>query len=198
MADWRKRRCIGLDALVLLFKKFSNQKMLQNKRVIILAENHYEDLELWYPKLRLIEEGAKVFVAGTGEKRYKGKNGYPLEVDGNIKDFKAKDFDAVIIPGGLAPDKLRRYKEVLDFLRDLNKDGKLIAAICHGPHVLISAGVVRNKNLTCVDAIKDDIVNAGANYFDKEVVVDGNIITSRTPHDLPAFSREIIKALSKR
>lgn len=171
--------------------------MLQNKKVMILAENHYEDLELWYPKLRLSEEGAEIIVAGTGEKTYKGKNGYPLEADGDIKDYNAKDFSAVVIPGGWAPDKLRRYKEVLDFVREMHKNGKVIAAICHAPWVLASAGIVKGKKLTCVSAIKDDVINAGAEYSDKEVVVDGNIITSRMPADLPAFCREIIKALSR-
>ena len=170
---------------------------MTSKKVIIFAENIYEDLELWYPKLRLIEEGAKVVVAGTGEKTYKGKNGYPLEVYGNIKDYKAKDFDAVVIPGGFAPDKLRRYEEVLEFVREMNKSGKVIASICHGPWVLVSAGILKGKKVTCVSAIKDDVMNAGAKYFDKEVVVDGNIITSRMPDDLGAFCREIIKALKK-
>src|SRR3990167_7159349 len=144
-----------------------------------------------------MEEGADVVVAGTGEKTYKGKNGYPLEVDGNIKDYKAKDFDAVVIPGGFAPDKLRRYEEVLEFVREMNKSGKVIASICHGPWVLVSAGILKGKKVTCVSAIKDDVMNAGAKYFDKEVVVDGNIITSRMPDDLGAFCREIIKALKK-
>lgn len=192
MADRRKRRCAGLDALM---DKMT--KMLKNKKVIIFAENIYEDLELWYPKLRLTEEGAKVIAAGTGEKTYKGKNGYPLEVDGNIKDYKAKEFDAVIIPGGFAPDKLRRHKEVLDFVREMHKDGKVIAAICHAGWVLASAGIAKGKKVTCVSAIKDDMANAGAEYSDKEVVVDGNIITSRKPDDLPAFCREIIRVLSK-
>ncbi len=171
--------------------------MLKDKKIIILAEAYYEDLELWYPKIRLMEEGAKVLVAGTGEKQYKGKKGYPLEVDGSIKDFNSKDFDAIIVPGGWAPDKLRRYREVLDFIRQMNLQNKVIAAICHAPWVLISAGIVKGKNMTCVNAIKDDVSNAGALYHDKEVVVDGNLITSRTPADLGAFCREIIKALSK-
>ena len=172
-------------------------KIFQNKKVMILAENIYEDLELWYPKLRLAEEGAKVVVAGTGEKTYKGKNGYPLEVDGNIKDFKAKDFDAVVVPGGFAPDKLRRYKEVIDFVAEMHRQNKVVAAICHGPWVLVSAKILKGKKVTCVSAIKDDVINAGASYFDKEVVVDGNIVTSRKPDDLPAFCREIIKLLNK-
>lgn len=170
---------------------------MTNKKVIIFAEKDYEDLELWYPKLRLTEEGFQVTVAGTGEKSYKGKNGYPLEVDGDIKDYKAKDFDAVVIPGGWAPDRLRRYKEVLDFAREMNASGKVVAAICHAGWVLASAGIVKGKNLTCFVAIKDDMINAGAKYSDKEVVVDGNLITSRKPADLPAFCREIIKALGK-
>ena len=171
--------------------------MLNNKKVLIFAENYYEDLELWYPKIRLTEEGAKVVVAGTVEKTYKGKNGYPLDVDGNVKDYKAKDFDAVIVPGGFAHDKLRRYKEVLDFVKEIFNNGKVVAAICHGPWVLVSAGILKGKKITCVNAIKDDVINAGAQYFDQEVMVDGNIITSRKPDDLPAFCREIIKALSK-
>ncbi len=172
-------------------------KILTNKKVIIFAESNYEDLELWYPKIRLIEEGAKVIVAGTGEKTYKGKNGYQLDVDGNIRDYESKDFDAVIIPGGWAPDRLRRYKEVLDFVREMHKNNKVVAAICHAGWVFASAGIVKGKSITCVSAIKDDMVNAGAIYHDKEVVVDGNIITSRMPKDLPAFCKEIIKALSK-
>ncbi len=171
--------------------------MIYNKKIMIFAESYYEDLELWYPKLRLIEEGAKVTVAGTGDKAYKGKNGYPIEVDGSIEDYNAKNFSAVVIPGGWAPDKLRRYDGILDFVREMHKDRKVIAAICHAPWVLASAGIIKGRKLTCVSAIKDDIVNAGAEYFDKEVVVDGNIITSRMPNDLPAFCREIIKALSR-
>ena len=171
--------------------------MLKNKKIIIFAENYFEDLELLYPKIRLAEEGAQVVVAGTGEKMYKGKNGYPIEVDGNIKDYKANNFDAVIIPGGWAPDRLRRHKEVLDFVREMNNAGKVVAAICHAGWVLVSAGIIKGKNVTCFIAIKDDVINAGARYTDKEVVVDGNIITSRTPADLPAFCKEIIKALIK-
>ncbi len=171
--------------------------MLKNKKILIFAENYYEDLELWYPRIRLTEEGAKIIVAGTGEKIYKGKNGYPLEVDGDVKNYKAKDFDAVIVPGGYAPDRLRRYKEVLDFVREMHNSNKVVASICHGPWVLVSAGILKGKKVTCISAIKDDVINAGAQYFDKEVIVDGNIITSRKPDDLPAFCREIIKTLSK-
>jgi protease I len=171
--------------------------MLKNKRVIILAENQFQDLELLYPKYRLIEEGAKVIVAGTGEKNYKGKYGYPVDVDANIKDCKAKDFDAVVIPGGWAPDFLRRSKEVVDFVKEMSRQNKVVAAICHAGWVLASADIVRGKKVTCFSAIKDDLINAGAKYSDEEVVVDNNLITSRKPDDLPAFCREIIKALSR-
>jgi protease I len=167
------------------------------KKVMILAEKDYEDLELWYPKLRLTEEGFSVVVAGTGERGYKGKNGYPVTVDGSIKDYDAKDFDAVIIPGGWAPDRLRRYSEVLDFVREMNASKKVVAAICHAGWVLASAGIVKGRKATCFIAIKDDMIHAGAEYADEEVVVDENLITSRTPADLPAFCREIIKALGK-
>ena len=162
-----------------------------------MAESQFQDLELLYPKYRLIEEGAKVVVAGTGEKSYKGKYGYPVDVDGNIKDYKARDFDAVVIPGGWAPDFLRRHKEVIDFVREMDKQKKVVAAICHAGWVLASAGIVKGKNVTCFSGIKDDLINAGARYSDKEVVVDGNLITSRKPDDLPAFCKEIIKALSR-
>lgn len=157
----------------------------------------FEDSELIYPMYRMKEEGCKVVVAGSGEKTYKGKYGYPVNADGSFGDFKAKDFDAVIIPGGFAPDKLRAYKEVISFVKEMHKSNKVIAAICHGPWVLASAGIVKDRKITCVGRIKDDLINAGAKYLDKEVVVDGNIITSRMPSDLPAFCREIIKALSK-
>ncbi|MFQ6052180.1 MAG: type 1 glutamine amidotransferase domain-containing protein [Candidatus Hydrothermarchaeota archaeon] len=168
---------------------------LKGKKVILLVENEYEDLELWYPKLRLIEAGAKVTVAGVGEEIYYSKHGYPATVDGEIKDFKPNDFDAVVIPGGWAPDRMRRYPELVNFVREMNDLGKVIAAICHGPSVLISAGILKGKKATCVIAIKDDVINAGAEYLDESVVVDGNLITSRTPSDLPDFCREIIKAL---
>src|SRR3989344_51908 len=105
--------------------------MLKNKKIIILAETQFQDLELLYPKCRLIEEGAKVIVTGTGEKNYKGKYGYPVDVDGNIKDYKPKDFDAVVIPGGWAPDFLRSHKEAIDFVKEMNKQNKVVAAICH-------------------------------------------------------------------
>ncbi len=162
------------------------------KKFLILAEDYYEDLELWYPKYRLIEAGGEVAIAAPQMKQYRGKNGYPLSPDVLIEACRAEDFDGLIIPGGFAPDKLRRYESVLNLTRGFHTSGKLIAFICHAGWVPISAKILKGKHVTCVSAIKDDIENAGAIYHDKEVVVDGNIVTSRKPADLPAFCRAII------
>lgn len=169
---------------------------LTGKRVAILAENNYQDLELWYSLLRLREAGAEVQVIGTGSaETYTSKYGYPVTVDAAADEVKAADFDAIIVPGGYAPDLLRRYEAVLKLVREAHQQGKVIAAICHAGWVLISAGILKGRKVTCVSAIKDDVINAGATYVDQEVVQDGNIITSRVPTDLPAFCRTIIAAL---
>lgn len=168
---------------------------VKGKKVLILAEDEYEDLELWYPKLRLSEAGAGVVVAGVDKKSYHGKKGYPVEVDCLIGDVRPEDFDAVVIPGGYAPDKLRRSEKVLKVVRDMCASGKVVAAICHAAWVPISAGIVRGKRMTCFFAIKDDLINAGAEYVDEPVVVDGNIVTSRVPSDLPYFCNAIINLL---
>ncbi len=171
---------------------------LAGKRVAVLAENDYEDLELWYPVLRLREAGAEVVVVGTGSSEtYASKHGYPVKVDVTADKIGAKDFAAVVVPGGWAPDKLRRYPAVTKFVRDIFEQGKVVAAICHGGSVLVSAGILTNRTMTCVPAIKDDVVYAGAKYVDQEVVVDGNLITSRVPGDLPAFCRAIVAALGE-
>lgn len=172
---------------------------LEGFNVAILAENQYEDHELWYPYYRLKEAGANVTIVGTGSAEvYKSKHGYELKVDTKVDDVRAEQFDAVIVPGGWAPDYMRRYRSMVEFVRKANNQGKVIAAICHAASLLVSAGVLRGKTATCVGAIKDDIVNAGATYLDSEVVVDGNLITSRQPADLPAFCREVIALLSKK
>ena len=170
---------------------------LTGKRVAVLAEDHYENLELWYPVLRLREAGAQVTIVGpkAGE-AYKSKEGYPAKADLSMDDARAADFDAVIVPGGYAPDRMRRHQAMLTLVREAFQSGKVVAAICHAGWVPISAGIVKGKTMTCVSAIKDDVINAGAKYVDREVVVDGNLISSRTPPDLPAFCREIVKALS--
>jgi len=171
---------------------------LKGKRIAILAEDIYEDLELWYPLLRMKEEGAEVKVIGTGSaNQYTGKHGLPVQVDLSADQVRADDFDAVIVPGGYAPDRMRRYESLLRFVREAFEKGKVVASICHGPWVLVSAGILKGRTATCFFAIKDDVINAGAKYVDQEVVRDGNLITSRMPADLPAFCREIIKALSE-
>ncbi|MBM3252848.1 MAG: type 1 glutamine amidotransferase [Candidatus Omnitrophica bacterium] len=165
--------------------------------VAILIEEAYQDLEVWYPLLRLKEESFKVMTVGTTQKFYKGKYGYPIEIDTTIDKVSARDFDCVVIPGGWAPDKLRRFPRVNSFVRDIFEKGGVVASICHGGSVLVSAGILKGRTVTSFDAIKDDIVNAGAKFVDKEVAVDNNLITSRKPDDLPAFLRKIIKRLKE-
>lgn len=164
------------------------------KKVAVLVEDQYQVLEVWYPYLRLRESGIETVLVGTGAKKeYKSKEGYPAQEELSIKDAKVADFDGVVIPGGYAPDILRRYDAVNKFVREMSDKGKVVAAICHAGWVLSSAGVLKGRKATCFWAIKDDVVNAGAEFIDKEVVVDGNLITSRNPYDLPAFCREILK-----
>ena len=165
------------------------------KKVAVLLEDHYQVLEVWYPYLRLREDGIKTVFVGTGKKQYVSKEGYPADQELSIKDADPDEFDGVIIPGGYAPDILRRHKEVNDFVKTMDKKKKLVAGICHAGWVLVSAGILKGRKATCFSAIKDDVVNAGADYLDQEVVVDANLITSRNPFDLPAFCREIIKYL---
>lgn len=167
------------------------------KKVAVLIEDLYQVLEVWYPYLRLREEGIQTVLVGTGKKAYKSKDGYPAEEELSIKEAKVDDFDAVVIPGGYAPDILRRYAEVNNFVRDMYEKKKIVAAICHAGWVLVSAGILKGKEVTGFSAIKDDLISAGAHFVDKEVVVDGNLITSRNPYDLPAFCTAIIKKLKK-
>jgi protease I len=170
---------------------------LQNKTILFFAGPLYEDLELWYPKIRLEEEGARTVVAGTGEKTYQGKRGYPLTVDTDVDRIRAGEFDGLVIPGGYAPDIMRRSQKLLQLTREIYQAGKPVAFICHAGWVPISAGIVRGKRGTSVGAIKDDLVNAGMLWEDSPVVVDGNLISSRTPADLPDFMRALIAALEK-
>jgi protease I len=171
---------------------------LKGRKVVLLAENLYQDLELWVPYYRLKEEGAEVTVVGTGSSRtYTSKNGYPVDVQKEAKEIDMSQYDGVVIPGGYAPDLMRRYPEMVRIVREAHQKGKVIAAICHAGWMLASAGILKGKKATGVFAIKDDMVNAGAHYVDEEVVRDGNLITSRKPDDLPAFCREMIEALAK-
>ena len=169
---------------------------LNGKTVAILVENLYQELEVWYPLLRLREAGARVVTVGQEAcQTYTSKHGYPVTADRALAQVSAGELDALVIPGGYAPDILRRYPKALDLVRDMNAAGKIVAAICHAAWVLCSAGILKGRRATCFFAIKDDLINAGASYVDEEVVVDGNLITSRKPDDLPAFCREIIAAL---
>jgi protease I len=172
---------------------------LEGVRVAVLVEDLYENLELWYPVLRLREEGAQVFVVGpkAGE-TYKSKEGYPAKADKSAEEISADEIDAVIIPGGYAPDRMRRHETMVKLVREAAQKGKIVAAICHGGWMLAEADVVRGRTVTSFFAIKTDLINAGANWVDKEVVRDGNIITSRVPSDLPAFMRTIIEALAEK
>lgn len=168
---------------------------LAGKHVLFFAGPLYEDLELWYPKIRLEEEGAETTVAGTGEKTYQGKRGYPLTVDTDVDHVDADAFDGLVIPGGYAPDIMRRSPRLLELTRQIYHAGKPVAFICHAGWVPISAGIVRGRRGTSVGAIKDDLVNAGMLWEDSPVVVDGNLISSRTPKDLPQFMGALIAAL---
>ncbi len=169
---------------------------LEGKRIAIFLEQIYEDPEFWYPYYRFLEAGAEVTVIAPEVKIYQSKHGYPAKADLAAADAKAGDYDAVIIPGGYSPDHMRRSKAMVDLLKQAYEQGKIIASICHGPWMLASAGAVKGKKVTSFFSIKDDLVNAGADYVDREVVRDGNVITSRTPADLPAFCKEIIAALN--
>ena len=168
---------------------------LNGKVVLFFAGPLYEDLELWYPKIRLEEEGVRTVVAGTGEKTYQGKKGYPITVDTSVDQLEAKGFDGLVIPGGYAPDIMRRSPKLLQLTREIHDAGKPVAFICHAGWVPISAGIVKGRRGTSVGAIKDDLVNAGMLWEDSPVVVDGNLISSRTPADLPDFMRALIRCL---
>jgi protease I len=170
--------------------------LLKNKHILMFVEDIYEDLELWYPRLRLAEEGAEVIIsapeAGT---IYTGKHGYPCKSDLSFNDVKVEVFDGLVIPGGFAPDKLRRITIVLELTRHFAESGKLLAHICHAGWIPISAGVISGYRCTSTPGIKDDLINAGADWVDEAVVVDRNMISSRRPDDLPYFCQSIIQFL---
>lgn len=171
-----------------------NERPLAGKRFLAFVGEIYEDLELWYPKLRLEEAGAEVVIAGPeAGVTYAGKHGYPCRSDAALDDMRAADFDALIVPGGFMPDKLRRDAHVLQLVRDFAAAGKCVAAICHGGWIPISAGIYSGVRVTGSPGIRDDLGNAGAEFEDAEVVVDRQFISSRRPDDLPAFCREIIR-----
>lgn len=168
------------------------------KRIAVLVEDFYQDLEVWYPILRLREAGCEAVAIGPQKKTYKSKHGYEIPADASVDEVSAEDFDAVVVPGGFAPDYLRRHAKINSFVRDIFKSGKPVAAICHGLWVCVSAGILKGKTATSFFAIKDDVSNAGAKWVDTEVCVDGNLISSRKPEDLPAFMKALFGALEKK
>ncbi len=176
----------------------SNSNPLSGQRILIFVGDDYEDLELWYPKLRLIEAGATVTVAGLQAKtNYRGKNGYPCVSDATIESQNSADYHGVICPGGWMPDKLRRDPKVLSLVREFTQAGKLVAAICHGGWIPISANVYRGVQVTGSPGIKDDLINAGGIFSDSPVVVDRHFVSSRKPDDLPAFCQGMLQVLSR-
>lgn len=169
---------------------------LQGKRVAIFVGRDYEDMELQYPKYRLLEAGAEVVVAGLeANVTYPGKHGYPQVSDAAVESLKADDFDALVVPGGWMPDRLRRYDSVKDFTRAIHEAGKCVASICHGPWIDISAGIVEGATYASTPAIKDDLTNAGATWVDRPVCIDGNHVTSRKPDDLPQFMEGMLQVM---
>lgn len=172
--------------------------LLNGQRILIFVGNDYEDMELQYPKYRLVEAGAQVVVAGLESGVvYKGKYGYPQTSQARILDLDAADFDGLVIPGGWMPDKLRRYDEVKRITRQIHEAGKCVASICHGPWIDISAGIVKGATYTSTPGLTDDLRNAGANWVDQPVAIDGNHVTSRRPDDLPDFCNGILEVMGR-
>ena len=170
---------------------------LGGKRIAVLLEQQYQEMEVWYPVYRLQEAGATVvLVAPEAGKSYPSKLGYPAKSDAAAKDVRAEEFAGIVIPGGFCPDYIRRSEAMLKLVRDADALKRPLAAICHGPWVLCSTTALRGRKATSFHAIRDDVVNAGATWVDEEVVVDGHIITSRKPEDLPAFTLAFLKAVA--
>ena len=172
--------------------------MLEGKRVAILVEEDFEDIELTEPLQAMKESGARVVIVGSGSKKtYKGKRGTSVDADISADEAKADYFDAVIVPGGYAPDKMRLHQPMIDLVKKAYEAGKIVAAVCHGPQLLISADIVRGRRMTSWPSVAVDLRNAGATWVDEPVVKDGNLITSRKPADLPRFDQAIVKALGQ-
>ena len=177
----------------------ADSQPLAGQRVLMFVDDIYEDLELWYPKLRLIEAGAKVIVAGPDmNQTYKGKHSYPCKSDARIADMQSTQFDGLVVPGGFMPDKLRRDPKVLSLVSEFAQAGKLVAAICHGGWIPISAKVYKGVRVTGSPGIKDDLINAGAIWEDAAVVVDRHFVSSRKPDDLPDFCQAILHVMTRK
>jgi protease I len=171
---------------------------LQGKRIAFLLDEGFEDLEFWVTVMRLREEGANVvIVSKDGKKEYRGKNALTASSDVSIKDVKSSDFDAVVVPGGWAPDKMRRYDEIKRFVKEFYDSGKIVGLICHAGLVGISAGIVKGHKATGSLGIKDDLVNAGATWVDQPAFRSGNIVWGRIVADIPDFCRELVAAIEK-
>lgn len=171
---------------------------LQQKKVLTLVDQAFEDLELWYPIYRLQEEGAHVDIAGLeANKTYVGKYGVPATSDYAFTEVQAEDYDAILVPGGWAPDKLRRYPDVIQLIQKMDADRKTIGQICHAGWVLISADILKGKQVTSTPGIKDDMTNAGATWVDQPVIVDGHIVSSQRPPDLPSYGQALVDALTE-
>lgn len=171
--------------------------MLTDKKFAIFVETLYNDREFWYPYYRLKEGGVQVTVVGPeAGGRYSGQYGIPVKADKGMNDISPGDFHGLVIPGGYAPDHMRRHRQMVKLVRDFHEAGKIVAAICHGGWMLASADILRGRKVTAFSSIRDDLVHAGAEFVDEEVVVDGNLVTSRRPDDLPAFMKAILEKLS--
>jgi len=170
---------------------------LSGKKIVILVDNIYQEMEVWYPLYRLREAGAAVVTVGaTAGATYTSKLGYPVHCDKSYEEVSASQFDGVVVPGGYAPDHIRRHSKANQLVHDFDAQGKLVAAICHAAWVLCSANMLKGRKATSFFAIKDDVIHAGAEWVDAEVVVDRNLVTSRKPDDLPAFCRAMIAVLT--
>ena len=175
----------------------AQQLELKGRRVALFVDNLYQEMEVWYPLYRLREAGAEVVTVGAhAGTTYTSKTGYPCVAEISYDAAEADAFDGLVVPGGFAPDHIRRYPKAIQFTREIDAQGKLVASICHALWVACSAGILRGRRTTCFFAIKDDVINAGGVYEDAEVVVDGNLVSSRKPDDLPAFCRAIIGVLA--
>src|SRR5262245_14427275 len=168
------------------------------KTLLAFVDDNYEDLELWYPKLRLEEAGYQLRLAAKELKAYRGKHGYPVRADALLDMVSSAEFCGLLIPGGFMPDQLRRGPKVLKLTREFDEHGKLVAFICHGGWIPISAKILRGRRATGSQGIKDDLENAGAIWIDAPVVIDGNLISSRTPKDLPMFAKAMVEVLNHR
>lgn len=164
-------------------------------KALIISADNFEDLELLFPYYRLREEGAEVDIASLRKGKIKGKHGYEVEANRDLTEIRPEDYDLLMLPGGKAPEKIRKEKEALEIARHFFRKNKPVSAICHGPQTLISAGLLKDRHVTCFRSVAQEIKDAGALYEDLEVVLDGNLVTSRQPSDLPAFMRETMKLL---